>query len=482
MPDRPRRWPWRASRRRLLRAFGGALSLSLAGCTTSDRSPTATTAPDSRTDTPGDRSTASPTTTTTATETDTETATDSPTPEPVAALGWRTDELAGRVGRLWLPNVTPGPEPAGGPLYAATSTGSIARVAVDDGTVHWEFTVNGREEFHGQPTLFATDSALYVVSDTVDQHPLRNYIEKLDPETGERRWVYGTRDFLEPLGVVDGTLYLAGQYIRKPVSELGTSEDPTGDGHLIAVDAATGVEQWRRTIPLLQGASVGTHGLYVLEEEGETESGWSNVTTLYAFELDGTPRFQVNTGTPGPYSPGVLDDVVLASHEWTDLGAYDVETGELQWTVGRWDRGPNEFHITDDAVYVESSPAVALTHAGDELWRVEEGGDVVAVTDDSVYLEGGREVQAINRPARERRWLYDPTDYQYIQARAVVDAGLFVDQGIRADNHLTLLSTADGAVAGTLTTPGNAWSSVGMDDRLFVGTDGTLLAYDVTVE
>lgn len=453
-------------RRRVLQVLGALAAGSVAGCSAVDE--TAVPAE-------GTTATESPT----PTGTPTAEPTDTPTPEPIATGAWTVDSLDGEVRGLWLPNAPRMPDTTGGPLYAGTTAGTVANVSVATGEVRWRFSVAGELASSGYPTIRRDGETLLVVSDTRNQETLRNYVERVDPASGDRRWVFEEREFLSPLGVVDDTLYLAGEYIRAPPAELGPNQDPAGEGRLHALDLATGEEQWRTVVPRLINASVADHGIYanVAEDDDYTEF------SVVALDRDGTERWRRPGGRyhlPAPVP--VVDGVLASAHG--DGAALFAPDGTERWRVSGWRGGPSQIAVTSERVYVGSEPLVAVSRSGTERWRVHDYGGIVEPIRDgrprgTLYVEQGRRVGAIDPADGTVRWSYDPENAKYVHARAVVDAGLLVDTGIGRNDGFVLLDEADGEVVGEFTTPEPYWSTVAVASRLFVGADGAVYAFDV---
>lgn len=464
------------SRRSVLRVLGAAAIASLAGCSTGD-TPTAT-GPESETAT--GTLTGSPTSTLTPTESDTPT--DSPTPEPLAKSAWTADTLSGDVDELWLPNIPRTPQTTGGPLYAATDAGEVANLSVATGQIRWRFTAAGVPELGGHPQVYEEGSSLYVVSDRVDERPLRNYVEKLDPETGAREWLFESRHFLRPLGIVDGVLYLAGEYIRKPMSELGTHDDPAGDGRLFAVDEATGDVLWERSVPALADATVARHGLYLTVDPEDD----SPEDTLVGMDLDGTERFRVDTGTVHLSRPVTTVDGVLAGAHGDSIAMFAPD-GTEQWSVSGWEWGPSAVEVTADGIYVGSNPLVFLSRDGTVRWRLPDGGGMVRPSEDwrfldTIYLAEGSRVSAVDPDTGTRRWSWSPEYDKYTHVQAVVNHGLVVDRGIGLTSEFVVLHEETGDVVGDFNAPQAYTSTAAVASRLFAGSTDTVYAFDVNAD
>lgn len=444
-----------STRRRVLHTLGAGFVAGAAGCATTGTT-TTTTRTTATTETTPDA--------TEATETTEETG-------PVATEEWRVESLDSPVRSLFLPNRPPSPETRGGPLYAVTESGQTARVAVADGTVEWTVDLTG---VRPKTDSFVTTGAdCFPVSDTRNRDTLRNYVDAVDSATGKRRWTFEAREFLTALGVVDGTLYLAGHYITAPPSELGPEQSAKGEGRLHAVDVATGAEQWRVSLPALQGAVVADHGLYATGRPEGTRS-----LRLHAFDLDGAERWTVETDAEEPPVPAVVDAGVVAGTPF-GFGLYAPADGRVQWSVERWQGGADVVVALDDGRLAAGwAPVVTVGVDGSGERRMADRGEVVVpATPGTLYVATGTTAVASDRRAGGVRWRYDPANAKYVHVQAVLRGWLAVDTGIGRSRELVFLDEETGAVGGRLTAPGDFHAVVGLGEKLFVGTDASVYAY-----
>lgn len=420
--------------------------------------------------------------TTTRPSTTETTTTEETTTEPtddVATEAWTVDSLDGDVSGLRLPNRPRKPNTTGGPLYAETSGGTVANVDVATGEIRWKFTAVGDLEGHSSPTVSAAGDGLVVVSHTLNPETLRNYVEFLDPETGDREWVFEERDYLTPLGVVDDVLYLRGGYIRAPPSELGPNQDPAGERRLRAVDLATGEELWHTTLPSLVNATVARHGIYANVAFGDNSRGH----TLVAFDRDGTERWRADAGAYRLPEPVAVDGGVLANVGTDSVALLDAD-GTERWRVSAWHRGPSEIAVTPERIYVGSRPLVALSRSGEEYWRLDDRGGIIEPIRDehreeTLYDGGGTRVGAIDAGAGTARWSFDPDDEKYVHEKAIVDAGLLVNTGIGWDREFILLDEMSGEILGDFHTSEPYFAATAVASRVFAGTAGEIRAFDV---
>lgn len=454
-------------RRELISLIGSAVLGPTAGC--SAEPGTATRPP-----------TTNPSSTQATTGSPTPTETASPTPEPVATEAWTTDTLDGMVDALWLPNAPRKPNTTGGPLYAGTDSGEIADLHVGDGTVRWRFTVEGALAAGGHPTLAKFGTDLFAVSDTWNDETLLNHLERIDPETGTREWLYETREFLSPLGLVDDSLVLAGHHIKAPPHEIGPNTDPAGEGRLHGIDVSTGEVRWEKPVPHLSQASVARHGIYLTTDwEGDD----SPEDTLVAFDLDGTERWREATGTVHLPRPVTTAKGVITGYRGDGVSLLAPDGSEA-WHVSGWDRGPGQVEVAQDRIYLGSDPLVALDRDGDELWRRPIRGRIVRSSPedrmlDGIYLEGANSVTALARDSGRVRWRWDPPDAKYVHVKAKTGGGPLVTTGIGRTHALTILDRDTGQPAGTFYTPMVHHTVESIASRVFAGAANTVYAYDV---
>ncbi|WP_115864901.1 outer membrane protein assembly factor BamB family protein [Halorussus litoreus] len=466
-------------RRRLLQALAGLTAGSIAGCTgdNPESAVDATTTAEGFTTT-GTTATAPRTgegsTTDGAISEESTTATD----VEVATEAWTVDSFHGDVEGLWLPNRPRKPNTTGGPLYAGTTAGTVANVAVASGDVRWNAPVRGDLTPNGAPRVHDVGGDLLVVSHTLNEETLRNYAELRHPDTGEREWTFEVREYLTPLGVVDDVLYLAGEYVRAAPSELGPNQDPSGEGRLHGVDLATGEELWRTTVASLVNATVARHGIYanVTAEDGSDHE-------FVAFDRDGSERWRTDAGKYHLPEPVAIEDGVVAATGADGVASFAPD-GTERWRVSAWRRGPSEIEATSERLYVGSRPLIALSRAGDERWRLDTHGSIIRPIRDqrreeTLYFGGGTRVGAIDAGAGKERWSWAPDDEKYVHEQAIVDDGILVSPGIGPDREFVLLDEMNGHVVGEFRTPKPYATATAVASRVFAGTSGGILAYDV---
>lgn len=466
-------------RRRVLQMLGGLTAGSLAGCSATEAPADTTTHLDTATttDTATTADTAPPTSNPTATGTETTEETET-TPESIATEAWTVTSLSGGIRELRLATDRRSADSADGPLYAVTTAGTVVKLGVENGDVRWRFSVAGEPASSGNPTVREVGPALLVVSNTLNSETLRNYVEWVDPATGEHLWTFEEREFLSPVGVVGDVLYLTGEYIRMPPSELGPNQDPAGEGRLHALDLATGEERWRATVPSLVDATVADHGLYVnVAVEGSASE------EVVALDHDGTERWRIPGGTYFNRGPVATDDGVLASAYGDSVAAFAPD-GTERWRASGWEGGPNQLVATPRRLYVGSEPLVALSRSGTEHWRLDDYGSIVRPVLDgrvgeTLYVDQGQAVSAVDPELGTKRWSFDPEHAKYVYARAVVDAGLVIDTRASGPGSFVLLDETTGTPRGEFSIGESYGAVTATRTRVFAGTTGEIHALDV---
>jgi outer membrane protein assembly factor BamB len=135
-------------------------------------------------------------------------------------------DLASELPRVVVGGVTP--DPAGADVYVVRLGSRVERVRAADGTVVWS------SPFHG----WFNPAAPVVVGDTVVTSTSTGQVWCYDRTTGETRWstvVSGDGPLAMGAYRADGASILAG------VTPLGDRLlQPTGDGRIVVLDAATG--------------------------------------------------------------------------------------------------------------------------------------------------------------------------------------------------------------------------------------------------
>lgn len=218
------------------------------------------------------------------------------------AVDWRipgvnkTDYSAAKASAVVAPTgdaIIPGDT---GTVYAITPAGATRWAAATDPST---------SGIHGTPVLAnglayvgAYDGALYA----------------FDLADGERVWKAELADAIGSSPAYhDGTVYVAVEY-----------GDP--DGSLVAVDAATGEARWEATEPANH-----PHSTPALDPNADAVVVGSNDGYLYAWTLDGEPRWTFNTGRPIKGPVAIHDGAVFAGSWDHNVYRVGIDSGEAEW-------------------------------------------------------------------------------------------------------------------------------------------------------
>ena len=230
----------------------------------------------------------------------------------------------------------------------------------------------------------------------------------IDAETGEEVWNFPIEsvDDTESLGwvessptVVNGTVFFT------------THDVPGGPGpKLLAVDAATGEEEWRNryaagswsSSPTVVNGTVyvggGSVGLHALDAEtGEIE--WKYEAESYIEP-----------------SPNVVGDRVYVGSWDENIYALDAETGKKEWAVETDGRVRGSLTATDNLVYAGSADGglYAINMNGTVEWKVETGDEISTapvVASGIVYIStSDGNLYAVDAKSGDNRWTFDEAD------------------------------------------------------------------------
>jgi outer membrane protein assembly factor BamB len=180
------------------------------------------------------------------------------------------------------------------------------------GAVRWKFQPS--DDFPGWDNACVADGRLYAVG---------RYLYALDPGTGGVLWRadLGEQPFRPT--VVDGVVYVGTRGQVLP----GT----LGDGHAMAVDAATGTVLWR--FPIRNPAvpvNGGSVGPAIIRDSLVVIAGVNG--TVYALDrVTGEPRWSYVS--PDRFEAGleVVDQAVIIAGDAGSVQGLDLATGRLLW-------------------------------------------------------------------------------------------------------------------------------------------------------
>lgn len=250
-----------------------------------------------------------------------------------------------------------------GRVYVGSNDGHVYAIDADTGHQLWNAVTGG--PVPSTPAL--ANGTLYVTSYDGKLHAL-------DAGTGATRWKFGTegeRRF-EAKGI-HGQLPksqtmpdIYDSYLSSPVVVNGVVFFGSGDGHVYAVDAATGALHWKfATGDVVHASPAYADGvIYVGSWDGK----------FYAIDaVTGTQRWQFQAGVdPAIHnqqgfqsSAAVVDGVVYVGCRDAHVYALDAKSGEKRWEFSTGLSWVNTTPaVRDGKVYVATSDT-ALIHALD---------------------------------------------------------------------------------------------------------------------
>jgi outer membrane protein assembly factor BamB len=357
----------------------------------------------------------------------------------------------------------------------------------------WWFQSGTGDAFDGGPTV--VNGTVYVGNRYLNDGGCEPMLYAVDAASGEQEWVLdtddgGTRvdqtasrvdsypDKSAPT-VVDGTAYVK---LRYP-------------GTVLAVDAASGAEQWRADVGA--GGSSGSPTVY----DGTVYATGNDA--LYGFDPDTGDRvfFRGQLDVDGTSVTAAHGQVYLYATSEGGLAALDAETGETNW-VYEDAEDPREFSATtvaQETVYAtaDDGTVYAVDAAnGAEVWRqsltfdgqTDRPETTPTVADGTVYVgtEYGR-LYAFDATSGDEQWRYEthPDGRFGIESAPTVvdDTVFFGSDADRWEGTIHAVDTASGDLQWSVTTRGPVRSAPTVaDGTLYAGTyDGHLYAIDAGV-
>jgi outer membrane protein assembly factor BamB len=296
------------------------------------------------------------------------------------------------------------------------------------------------------------------------------------------RWRFATNGSIFSSPTVAGTLVYIG----------------SSDGHLYAIDRATGTARWTYDAksPVSATAAVAHGMVYALANDGQ------------AFALDaatGARRWTLRTGPTLPFpwgresgdfyasSPTVVGDVVLFGAGDGHLYAVDAARGTIRWRLATQGRIRTAPAASDGVVFVGSADGTlyaADLATGALRWRFDTEGHRLdsgafgfdrrtiqsspAVSGDYVVF-GSRDgsVYALDRKTGSQRWRAE--SYYHASwvntSPAIADGLVFV--GTSDGRFFHALDLATGVERWRVSLPGVAWSSAAVVGDAVIFGEGT---------
>ena len=251
---------------------------------------------------------------------------------------------------------------AGNAVYFVSSTGALAALDAGTGTPKWVFAAEFEKRFeaknlHGYPSAAQTipdawdlfTSSPAVVNGKVYFGSGDGNVYAVDAETGLLQWKFPTKDVVHASpAVVNGIVYVG-----------------SWDSRLYAIDAETGQERWS----FQAGVDPAIHNQEGFQSSPAVVDGTVYVgcrdAHLYALDAaTGRKKWDYPTSKSWVITtPAVRDGVVYAgTSDSARLMAIDAKTGRLRWNF-------------DAKAYMFSSPALA----GDLIYVGNHNGKLYAV-------------------------------------------------------------------------------------------------------
>lgn len=336
---------------------------------------------------------------------------------------WRDSTLKGSTGT---------PAIAGGVAYVTGWDGTVRALGLRTGAELWRTTVVAP----GPGVNTVVDGSIAVADDLVYAGTGTGHVVALDRATGQEQWRVHAAPWDD--GHVWSSPRLFGDHLVVGIGSEEVSEDKdeyVTHGAVVALDPATGDEQWR---------------FYVTEPDGSTGAGgsvWSTAAYDAALGLVYIGTGQHVEGTNSPYTDALL--------------ALDVSTGELRWsrqyTSGDLYRifklPPNgvdyDIGASPNLFTAGGRPAVGVADkggryavwdraTGEPIWGVQlTPGSHLGGTMQTAATAGGRVFVSSNTMA-DTNWYFNPSNKTTLFS---------LDQGTGATQWQTVLpSAAFGAI------------------------------------
>jgi outer membrane protein assembly factor BamB len=284
-----------------------------------------------------------------------------------------------------------------------------------------------------------------------------------DVRDGSRIWVH---KFLDPGDTVTPLLAVAGGRLLVGWSGCASQSDPDGD--LLALDAATGAQQWT----VSQDAPVST---MVVDKGFVAVSGGDaaqSATTVYRVGDGGKvwERAKTAMGT-GVAAAGRL---LLTRTEEAGTESVEIATGAVRWkradtlSAVAADAAGTRFFATDDTGTLWSLSA----HSGRSVWWATDAAGPLATDGRRIYVSRGDKVLALAAGTGGSLWTRPAGG---AAGRPVLAGGVLYVTA--AGNGLTSLKPSSGGSAGFRTGLEAVGHAVVADGRLYVTDGSTLLMY-----
>ena len=286
-----------------------------------------------------------------------------------------------------------------GTVYAVGIDGNMFAIDTADGTKQWTREIGNK----AVSTPAVDGDTVYVWSESPIAGGVTTKIYAFETD-GTERW-NKTLSLSSSPTVVDGTIYVQGW------------------GHLVALDASDGTEQWAYE------TNGGTSTPAVVD--GTVYVGGHDNNTVHAVDaVDGTEQWTFETAAAVESAPAVNDGTVYIGDGDGNVYALDTEDGTEQWSyeTGDWVQPPA---VASGVVYIGSGDnnLYALdAEDGTEQWSYETGDTVQppSVADGIIYIGSeDNNLYALDAEDGTEQWSYEMDDAVDSEV-AVVDGTLYV--------------------------------------------------------
>lgn len=310
-------------------------------------------------------------------------------------------------------------------VVVGDESGTVSALSADDGVPRWTYDVD--TPIRSVPVPVG-DVIVIIAgeSDLFDDHEVHG----IDAASGDKMWTFSPDDWwLDVIGTRAETVYVA------------THDDALhGSGEtLYALSVDDGSARW--------SAEVGdNHGGIVTDDTVLVPSSG----TVYAIDLDGSPRWTIDVDRYRYKTLAVTGDVVAfvdaTALNSPTIRAVDIEAGDELWTFDDW-----RAHTTramDDRLFVGGEQVAEVDPStGQTEWMADvEGALYDAPIDDGRLYVAGSTTAAIGVSEGKIDWTIDLD--AYIVTPAALTEGQLVVQKSESqedrDRHLIALDATSG--------------------------------------
>jgi outer membrane protein assembly factor BamB len=301
----------------------------------------------------------------------------------------------------------PGPSFAGGLVYTGAEDGQLHAVEARNGRKRWSFRAGGAVRTR---PAFASGALLFQADD--------GFLYKLDAASGQELWRVRLADKPVERLPFDNPKSRFDRFGSDVTVAAGRLYVGTHDGHVLAIDPATGARLWDFATgdSVLAAPSVDSGRVYVGSYDKH----------VYALDA-GTGRLLWKRDTLGAVvsTPAVAGDLVVVGNRCYDLLGLRADTGEVAWKRYVWFSWvESSAAVRDGVAYVGSSDAAIVgafdARTGKPRWQADVFGwawGQPALTEAHVYLgtssqagypSGHRAgVMALDRASGQVAWRYE---------------------------------------------------------------------------